>query len=350
MRRPHRSIETFDISLMAVVTKAMGAFLVLMLLLLPYYTPNKLTEEDVQDILEQLKQARESIEQVSRQLGPEKGGDAAKQSLKEATTQLEFTAEVVRKLRALLDKSLAEVARLEAENARLADENNRLSQENQKLKTDLQKADQEIANLKDEIERLRNKLETGDRVIVASLFSPNCRGVHLDGLIMRVGGENNYTWTKDKTPIKPEHLLYINLSSGGEITRFPQKTAAKFVNQGPFTGFSYLPNNVITRFTTGRTGNFVMGVLVKETKRRYTFRDSKYRPLTATPKPCKLEFTASAQVAGSWTGMRARSAQMKAGVTGCGAFRLHQRQKGHNFPPVEQGGTGLVLRVGRKVV
>jgi hypothetical protein len=33
MRRPNRNIEAFDISLMAVVTKAMGAFLVLMLLL-----------------------------------------------------------------------------------------------------------------------------------------------------------------------------------------------------------------------------------------------------------------------------------------------------------------------------
>jgi len=37
LRPANRSIETFDISLMAVVTKAMGAFLVLMLLLVPSY-------------------------------------------------------------------------------------------------------------------------------------------------------------------------------------------------------------------------------------------------------------------------------------------------------------------------
>ena len=37
LRRANRAIETFDISLMAVVTKAMGAFLVLMLLLVPSY-------------------------------------------------------------------------------------------------------------------------------------------------------------------------------------------------------------------------------------------------------------------------------------------------------------------------
>ena len=35
MHRPARQIEVFDISLMAVVTKAMGAFLVIMILLMP---------------------------------------------------------------------------------------------------------------------------------------------------------------------------------------------------------------------------------------------------------------------------------------------------------------------------
>ena len=48
MKRPHRSIETFDISLMAVVTKAMGAFLVLMLLLMPYYRSGPIGQQEVQ--------------------------------------------------------------------------------------------------------------------------------------------------------------------------------------------------------------------------------------------------------------------------------------------------------------
>jgi type II secretory pathway pseudopilin PulG len=70
MRRPHRSIETFDISLMAVVTKAMGAFLVLMLLLLPYYTPNARTQEVTEELLLQLKVISSKIHEASRQLGP----------------------------------------------------------------------------------------------------------------------------------------------------------------------------------------------------------------------------------------------------------------------------------------
>ena len=129
MRRPHRSIETFDISLMAVVTKAMGAFLVLMLLLLPYYTPNKQTEEDIKEIVLQLKKARESIETVSRQLGPAGGGGGAQANLQEAKTQVELAAQVVGKMRALLDKALASVARLEQENNRLAAENDRMTGE-----------------------------------------------------------------------------------------------------------------------------------------------------------------------------------------------------------------------------
>jgi hypothetical protein len=66
LRRPRRSIETFDIALMAVVTKAMGAFLVLMLIMLPSYNkvPGMQTEvHDADAALQRLTERVEAFEQ-----------------------------------------------------------------------------------------------------------------------------------------------------------------------------------------------------------------------------------------------------------------------------------------------
>lgn len=66
MRRPRRTIETFDIALMAVVTKAMGAFLVLMLIMLPSYNkvPGMQTEvHDADAALQRLTKRIEALQE-----------------------------------------------------------------------------------------------------------------------------------------------------------------------------------------------------------------------------------------------------------------------------------------------
>ena len=68
-RRPSRQIEVFDISLMAVVTKAMGAFLVLTVLLLPYYTSSPNVDATSAQARDELEQARKQVEDLARQLG-----------------------------------------------------------------------------------------------------------------------------------------------------------------------------------------------------------------------------------------------------------------------------------------
>jgi hypothetical protein len=114
LKRAHRAIEVFDMSLMAVVTKAMAAFLVLMLVLMPYYTSNpdvtKLAEElqerwgDADDILEKLKQA------AAR-------GDQDPAVLMETINKLEEALRVLREenddLTRLLNEARAQVQRLE---------------------------------------------------------------------------------------------------------------------------------------------------------------------------------------------------------------------------------------------
>lgn len=326
MRRPHRSIETFDISLMAVVTKAMGAFLVLMLLLLPYYTPNKQTEEDIKEIVLQLKKARESIETVSRQLGPAGGGGGAQANLQEAKTQVELAAQVVGKMRALLDKALASVARLEQENNRLAAENDRLTGE-------LRKAEQEIAELKEEIDRLRNKLEQGDRLILASVSVEGCDDVLIRGVILREGSENDYTWTKDKSPILPQHLLYLNLGNGGEVSRYYPKDAVKLADQGPVKNFGYMRNRFLVSYSTGQAGKLMLAVMSKEDGERYRFRGEDWRALTPTPRACTVSFDMTAKVAGAWHSLRPRTARIDEGTVGAVLAGITSDEKGISFRP-----------------
>jgi hypothetical protein len=69
MHRPSRQIEVFDISLMAVVTKAMGAFLILFVMLLPYYRSDPHVDTTADAAREQLENMRKEIENLARQVG-----------------------------------------------------------------------------------------------------------------------------------------------------------------------------------------------------------------------------------------------------------------------------------------
>lgn len=166
MRRPHRTIETFDISLMAVVTKAMGAFLVLMLLLLPYYTPDS-TEDDAAELLRQLKLLDAKLDEVSTQLGdPSKTVEDLRKELDKITATTTLRAEVLAKLRGLINKAFSEirrlearVAELEAEIAPLREENERLREENEKLTAEIEELRAVVEPLKAEVARLKEENE-----------------------------------------------------------------------------------------------------------------------------------------------------------------------------------------------
>lgn len=114
LKRAHRAIEVFDMSLMAVVTKAMAAFLVMMLILMPYYTSNpdvaKLAEEleaqwgDATDIIEKLKQAAARSEEDPK---------ALQDMIKELETSLNQLREENDEITKLLNEARAQVQRLE---------------------------------------------------------------------------------------------------------------------------------------------------------------------------------------------------------------------------------------------
>src|SRR5262245_2849983 len=109
MRRPHRSIETFDISLMAVVTKAMGAFLVLMLLLMPYYSSSPLGKDEAEDLARKVQDADAKIKGVLNRLGDKELG----KDLVSAREELGSGQQLIGQLKRYVDQLSAQVTRLE---------------------------------------------------------------------------------------------------------------------------------------------------------------------------------------------------------------------------------------------
>jgi hypothetical protein len=118
VRRPHRSIETFDISLMAVVTKAMGAFLVLMLLLMPYYSSSPMGQQTADDLATKVDQVKKNVQTVRDQLTGASNEDL-RRLLEEALAQLDEARKLINELKRMNDALNAQVHRLEDENAAL---------------------------------------------------------------------------------------------------------------------------------------------------------------------------------------------------------------------------------------
>lgn len=110
MRRPSRQIEVFDISLMAVVTKAMGAFLVLFVLVLPHYTSDPDVVKTSAEAREQLAKMREEIEKLARQVGANPADAAALQAeirrLREALSESDYKVDQLSKQASALSSQL----------------------------------------------------------------------------------------------------------------------------------------------------------------------------------------------------------------------------------------------------
>jgi uncharacterized membrane protein len=150
MRRAHRDIAGGgEIAMMAVITKAMGAFLVIMILLLPYYNSGPVSQRTAEQAIESVDQAREQLREAQAAL--KKGRltdeeiDEFLKKLEAALHQLEEALLYIQHLKIQVDQLTAQVKRLDSE------------VEAQRREIVVQR--QEIAELKREIERLKEEIE-----------------------------------------------------------------------------------------------------------------------------------------------------------------------------------------------
>lgn len=115
--------------MMDVISGAMGAFLIIMIVLARYYEGNPENSESVDKLQRELKKAKEKIEQVEkmfRQNGRDIDVDRILRELEEARRAIDDANRRMADLRDRLDQATAMKNRLQKDNDKLTERNNRL--------------------------------------------------------------------------------------------------------------------------------------------------------------------------------------------------------------------------------
>jgi hypothetical protein len=184
MRRSNRSIEVFDISLMAVVTKAMGAFLVIMLLLMPYYKSGPVGEKTAAELAKELNQAQEELKKAIDNM---KKSDIDPQELERIKRLLEETQRRLQMAQTLAD--------------RLKRENDQLNSQVSRLESELQESKQKLAKEEQKNKLLENKLaKLSNPQLNVHLSNSDCHDVVMDVALWN-RTRNQIRFVNDTPPI-----------------------------------------------------------------------------------------------------------------------------------------------------
>lgn len=253
MRRPNRSIEVLDISLMAVVTKAMGAFLVLMVVFMQYYSSGPIGQNTADQLTKEIEQTQKNtVEALKRLLEKANPEDIAK-LLEEARRRLE-------EARKLIDQ-------LKRENSALNAQADRLQREN--------------AAQEREIEELEKKLAQEKIVVTGHLINWDCMdteftlGFVTTNMFLNLpnGGREKYVLNHNPS------LGDINYAGETDFRRaHPNSTAA------PGTNFRF---NVSWFRYVGDPGTYGL-IVAKYHPIAQTIRGFAGRPLKRTAQDCNV--------------------------------------------------------------
>lgn len=252
MRRPNRTVEVFDISLMAVVTKAMGAFLVLMLLLIPYYTgpvPLPLAAE----MAKQLQEARQKLQEAAA------AGDPAE-------------------LRRLLQEAQARIEQAE----RQLDE---LKRDNDALQAQVKRLEGELDEARAESEELKKKnAELSKSVVAGQLINWDCRDVRLETGVVT---QNTYAVIDGKQ--EHDFLAYTS-TLGDSFVRTDDGVVSQYPNQStvqPGHGLRF--NHAFFRYAL-QDDTYQM-IVVSRSKTQKAVGKVGYYPLQHAANDCHLLIT-----------------------------------------------------------
>lgn len=164
MRRRHREIAGGEVAMMAVITKAMGAFLVLMILLLPYYTGDTQSQQTVDETKQRIDEAKAGLDGAVDKL--KKGRltdqeiDDLLKSLMLARDELVEAQNLIAQLRVKIDQMASQINRLEKQNAALQAQVAKLQSEVDALKVSVSTLTAENLALKATIADLTAKINT----------------------------------------------------------------------------------------------------------------------------------------------------------------------------------------------
>ncbi len=165
MPRRDREINIFNIAFLDVITGAMGAFILLVLLLAPYYTGPEAPPPQMRKVQKSINRASDSLKQMEKQI--------------DHAIKAGVNPRLLEELKKLLARVKAQLAAAERRMIRLRGEVNRLEEKNQQLhaqlnaaKADIQQLKQEIRRLKAEIKRLNQQISHAEQHQGTAKFRP----------------------------------------------------------------------------------------------------------------------------------------------------------------------------------
>lgn len=253
MRRPNRSIEVFDISLMAVVTKAMGAFLVLMVVFMQYYSSGPLGKQTAADLAQSIERTQSDLTDAMKKLVEKASPDEIAKLLEEA--------------RRRLDEAKRMIDQLRRENDALNSQAQRLQNENQQLQK--------------QVEEMQRKLDAQKIVVSGNMVNWDCLDVRLQmGLVT----PEMFVELKDK---KDPYILNYGVSLGApdatddtEIVKANPKAASLA------PGESFRFNNSSFRLATDPATLTL--IVVKQRPQLQTVRGGPGRLLSRSKQDCSI--------------------------------------------------------------
>lgn len=320
MRRINRSIETFDISLMAVVTKAMGAFLVLMVLLLPYYTPDPQSRESMEELTRMLSAIKSKVNEVARKLGPEESKSPSAKSLQAAIDELAKAADMLPKMEGMLNKA-------NAENERLREQNRQTEAELEDVKKQMRENEEKVAAAK-------------SRSIMVTAFATGCEDVFLDARLLSEGDERDISITREgkKIALTPESLIMfgqsVNVGTNSWATNVAQPWAP-----GATAAFSD------NKFVSGRlamaqrfnvdVGNYVLAITKRSPTKKIKVHNVELFAFSRSQANCNFQVQIWLNTGdNNWVGDSALSVTMPADAVGGLLLGVAYTDKGFTFQTV----------------
>jgi hypothetical protein len=186
-RRRHQS-DTSEVALMAVMTKAMGAFLILMVFAMQYYIPDFTAEQIAAIVNRSISGVRQDLASAVERM---KRGDFTKEELEELQRQIDVAlaklsqAESdIARLQTRLDQSVSQLKRIEGDRARLEAEGQSLRAEIARLRAfdpsamqaAIERLTGELSDKLAEVEALKNQLHklSGARALSIHMKYQNC--------------------------------------------------------------------------------------------------------------------------------------------------------------------------------
>jgi cell division septum initiation protein DivIVA len=254
MRRPSRSIEVFDISLMAVVTKAMGAFLVLMLVFMQYYSSGPIGQKTAADILQSIDDTEKDLAQASTKLSEHASPEEIAKLLDEARRRLAEARQEIEQLKRENDALNSQVARLEGENAQL----------------------------EKQIQDLQRKIDEGKTIISSDLINWDCLDVRLQIGLVSVG----MFLERENGAIKDPYVLNVGGLGSSDSTDdgYTLKADPKAVRDAPGQNFRF--NNSAFRYAAN-DGSYSI-IVTKQSINPKTIRGTSIRPLKKSKQDCTI--------------------------------------------------------------